>query len=223
MLGSTPVKVSVSTYGSGKGAVLLKVHDNEQTAEEAARRILEEIGGQFIKIENESNRYVSFMLGGRERTFDPNRMYTPEGIRSSLQIFNSYSASAAREVLDFGRFVLRLLPDTGMMIAVHNNTDQAYSVLDYSPDAKLSKEAAGVHLNPAKDPDDFVFTTDSAVFSRYRQAGYNVVLQRNRTTTDDGSLSIYYGRASRWYTNIETQFGHFEEQAAMLRVLLHKP
>ena len=50
------------------------------------------------------------------------------------------------------------------------------------------------------------------MFKRIKKQGFNVILQNSVNATDDGSLSIYYGKKDLVYVNIETEKGHLDEQ-----------
>lgn len=221
-LGDTRITVSLSRYSGDSSLVFLCLHDNERTAAEAAKTILKEKGGLLISIDNNEERYIDFRLSGRKHRFDPNRIFTPTGIRETLKLFNSHSPAAVRELRDFATFLLGLLPDSSLLIAVHNNTDGKYSINDYLPSGRLRGDVLRAHPNYDMDEDDFVFTTDTSVYRMYADSNINVVLQHNRQATDDGSLSIYYGRRNISYTNIEAEHGHLEEQVRMIRALISR-
>jgi hypothetical protein len=57
------------------------------------------------------------------------------------------------------------------------------------------------------------------MFKRIKKRGFNAVLQNSVNTTDDGSLSIYYGKKNLVYVNIETEKGNLDEQVEMLNAL----
>jgi hypothetical protein len=218
-LGTTGVTLRKTTFDSSGAWFFIRLHDDEVTAEAAALHFLEQHGGTLLTIENKNNRFIRFAVNGRKYQFDPNRMFTKAGIRSNLQLLNSKFAAAQQHVERFGNFVLRLVPDTALVIAVHNNTEGRYSIRSYTSDPVLKRNAAAVHINPAHDSDDFFITTDDALFKKLREANYNCVLQNNETATDDGSLSIYYDRQGRRYINVEAQAGHLAQQKEMIHAL----
>lgn len=219
-LGDTALTLHMYTYGERDFPVLLKLHDNEQTAEAAGRRFLEAEGGRMIVLGNGGRRLVRFPLGGRYHQIDPNRMFSAAGIESTLRLYAGHTEEAARAVDSFARTLLRQLPDTGLLVAIHNNTDRNYSISDYLEGGQYASEASAVHIVPGTDTDDFILTTDPALFARYRQAGHNAILQKQPPAVDDGSLSVYYGFARRPYINIETEHAHVEEQSVLLRLLI---
>ena len=104
-----------------------------------------------------------------------------------------------------------------VVIALHNNTEENYSALSYQKGGVYADDAEEVFIKHGSDPDDFFFVTERAVFDALRRRAYNVVLQDNRRATDDGSLSVYCGRAGVRYINVEAQDGHLDQQVAMLR------
>jgi hypothetical protein len=222
-LGETEIFITMSNYGAEpKNLFLLQLHHNEETAGQAADRFLRENGGSFLSIHNRGNRLIEFTLEGKKFRFDPNRMFTPLGIRNSLEKLSGFSPEAAKEIERFADKLLSLLPDSALVIAVHNNTDEAYSVMDYGAGRALRKDAARVHFSRTMDPDDFVFTTDAGFFDRCVSEGISVVLQDNEAVTNDGSLSVLFGKKKRPYVNIEAQHGHLEEQLKMLKAILRE-
>lgn len=218
-LGNRQVVLERRTYDSLQPWFLLRLHHNETTAGRAAAAFLERKGGRLLEVDNGGGRNISFGLEGRQFTFDPNRMFTPAGIAASLGLYSTFLPAAAAEVEKLGAFVLAQLPDSATVVAVHNNTDNHYSILSYVEDTAYRNDAAHLHINYSLDADNFFLTTDSTVFHYLKELNYNVVLQHNGAARDDGSLSVWMGRQNRRYVNVEAQFGHLEAQTEMLHVL----
>ena len=129
---------------------------------------------------------------------------------------------AAEQVVErFARDLLSIyaIERADVVIALHNNTEGHYSALSYDKGGELASDAAAVFIKDGSDPDDFFFVTERAVFDALRRRGFNVVFQDNRRVTDDGSLSVYCGRAGVRYINVEAQHGHRDQQVAMLLAL----
>jgi hypothetical protein len=84
------------------------------------------------------------------------------------------------------------------------------------------KDAVAVNKNDSQDPDNFFFTTDRRLSRSLSAAGYNVVFQNNKKATDDGSLSIYYGRRSKSYINIEAENGMLQLQERMIESVVRR-
>ena len=221
-LGSTPITIKTSTYRNSSNLVFIQLHDNEQTAERAARKVLEQQDGVLLHIENKSKRTISFSLKGKKYVFDPNRMFTKKGVRESLQKLSTYNSAAATEVHEFAQAVLNLIPDKAIIIALHNNTNENYSILSYDTERLLKQSTKTTYRNKAHDEDNFFITTDEKIFSVLKKKGYNTVLQNNSRAYDDGSLSVYMGRQNRMYVNVEAQHGHLEQQIEMIEVVLEE-
>lgn len=219
--GEKKLTLTSTTYTTGIPIHLLQLHSNETTAGEVARKISAELGIDFLRIENNNQRLIEFHLQSAAYRFDPNRIFSTRGIVASLQKLSQYSEDAFQAIFYFREFLLGLIDKDKIMVAVHNNTDGAFSLADYQ-----KAETGLVHQNPALDADDFFITTDSLIFSRLKAANFNVVLEYRDALADDGSLSIYSARNNLHYVNVEAQHGHAKEQEEMLRALvgiLHKP
>lgn len=196
----------------------VQLHHNEQTAEQAAISYLQHNGGVLISIENKGERNISFRLHGKLYTFDPNRMFTRAGIRSSLKLYGRYTNDAEDLVYRFAQFVLSKLPQDQPLIAVHNNTDNNYSVQSYLYNAGYRREAKEVIKHQQQDADNFFITTDSSLHAFLSAQKFNSVLL-NPSAKDDGSLSYYYSKLQKPYINIEAQEGHLTQQVKMVETV----
>ncbi len=220
-LGERTMPIKVSQYGEAKGYVCINLHDNETTSVAAARSILELRGGTLIKIENNRQRVVRFRLRGVTYAFDPNRIFSRTGIEQSLKENGRISEPAIGEVEKFAQRLLELLPETlDCIIALHNNTEEAYSVRSYLPGGDRAKDAKDVFAAAGQDVDDIIFTTDHRLFRAMADHDYNCIWQDNEQVKRDGSLSVYCGETKRKYVNIETQHGRTNQYMEMLEKLL---
>ncbi len=204
------------------GLTYLNLHDNENTAVEATRSFLRERGGMLFELNHTGERYVTFKLDDSTFTVDPNRIFTDRGIDSTLMRHGHASPRARSAVRSFADALLHRIDydELAVIVAVHNNSDNAYSVLSYAAEGGvLAGDARLVHIEVDEDPDDFYFVTSEVLFDELRRRGSNVVLQDNRLASDDGSLSVLAGREGVAYVNIEAEHGHFEEQRAMIATL----
>lgn len=218
---SKKLPIRISQFGPACHIICLNLHDNETTSVIAARSILEKQGGKLIKIENQGQRLIRFALQGRQFAFDPNSTFSRTGIEKSLKENGPFSEAALNLVEQFGHRLLELIPDSaGCVIALHNNTNGAYSVNSYLPGGERRHDAAAVHISPGQDPDDMIFTTDRGIFYKIAAAGFNAVLQDNLQATEDGSLSVYCGKYSRCYVNLETEHGKISQYTKMFEKLL---
>lgn len=220
-LGNRQIPIKTLKYGKNKDIVMISLHDDETTGVEAAKKVLEKTGGFLIKIENNNERYITFSHKGKTLRFDPNRIFTRTGIRSTLLEQNNYGTDATIKAVDgFAKFLLRKIPPTRTLIALHNNDDDGLSVITYMQGGHHEKDVVTVNKNEAHDPDNFFLTTDQRLFRSLRSAGYNVIFQNNKKAKDDGSLSINYGRRRKSYVNIEAKTGMIRMQEKMIETVM---
>jgi len=221
-LGDKTISFKVIQYGQSVNTCCINVHDNEKTAVEAARSLLEQQGGVLIKIDNNAQRIISFPFKGVVYSFDPNRIFSASGIRLTLKAKGKINPLAITEVEKFAAHLLQLVPDSAScIVALHNNTDGDYSVKSYLVGGKRHNDAKEVHEDSWQDVDDIALTTDEVLFNKMSALGYNSILQDNVKVDKDGSLSVYYGELNKRYINIETQFGKTIQYKEMLGKLLN--
>lgn len=220
-IGENNLPVKVLQYGDIKDIVCLNLHDNERTSVQAAKSILEETGGTLIKIENNGQRIIRFRLKGAYYSFDPNRIFSRAGIEQTLHENKKISHEAIEEVEKFSKQLLALITDsTSCLIALHNNTEQAFSIKSYLPGHDRQFDAKAVYADSLQDVDDIILTTDSLLYQKMADNHYNSIWQDNDNAKKDGSLSIFFGEQKRRYINIETQHGKMKQYREMLKKLL---
>jgi hypothetical protein len=113
-----------------------------------------------------------------------------------------------------------LIPEkTECIIALHNNTPNLFSALEYTPGNKRAADSKKVYINPKEDTDDFFLTTDNPLYEKLADKGYNSILQDNKNCTEDGSLSVYCGKKNIRYVNCETEHGKTEQYYQMMKAL----
>jgi hypothetical protein len=219
-LGETTVDVVISERPGSKH-LFCNLHDDENTAVEAGLVALRRSGGRLVELKHGGPRDLSFRLDGATFVVDPNRIFTAEGARRTLAKSSRRTPEAERAVERFARDLLSVyaIERADVVIALHNNTEGHYSALSYEKGGVFASDASAVFIKEGSDPDDFFFVTEAAAFDALRRRGYNVVLQDNRRVTDDGSLSVYCGRAGVRYINVEAQHGHLEQQVGMILAL----
>lgn len=217
-LGTTPIKLIKRTYHKPSPLFFIQLHDDEITAKKAAIALLEQYGGQLLSIENNGVRNISFQLNNQFFTIDPNRMFSDSGLAATLKLLSKPDTVALQAARGFAQFFLSYLPDSAIIVAVHNNTNEKYSVLSYDT-LPLKNEAAAVTINSNHDKDDFILTTDSTIYNFYKTEMTNAILQREELYTDDGSLSIFLGKKKRPYINVEAEHGHGLQQIMLIEKL----
>lgn len=219
ILGTTKINTQRIYFPGEDSVQLVLLHHNENTARNVAVDVLKNTGGFLLTIENGGERLIKFKHKKKMFSFDPNRIFTPQGRRQTLYRNGLHTPGSENLLAGFAAHLLKLI-DTSIVISMHNNTDGAYSVKSYDAGGVYSKDAALMHINPSLDADNFFLTTDSSIYEHIKTLDYNVVLQHNQHAVDDGSLSVYCGKAGLPYINIEAQHGHAQEQAEMLQAIL---
>ncbi|MBM3416721.1 MAG: hypothetical protein FJY20_09815 [Bacteroidetes bacterium] len=220
-LGDRTIPLKLIQYGPVSDIFCFNMHDNETTSVNAARSVLELRGGTLLKIENNEQRLVKFRLRGVFYAFDPNRIFSKTGIEQTLEENGKVSPEAVVEVEKFALRLLQLVPaGIACIIALHNNTEGAWSVKSYLSGGDRQKDAREVYTGSSQDEDDIVFTTDRLIFEKMAASGYNSILQDNEKARKDGSLSVYFGEQNRPNVNIETEHGHTGQYRQMLEKLL---
>ncbi|WP_412060200.1 hypothetical protein [Rubrivirga sp. IMCC45206] len=200
----------------------LNLHDDESTSVEAALAVVRELGGRVVELRHSGERNLTFAVGGATFRADPNRVFTDAGRRRTLASLSAATpaALAALEAFADSALAVYAAVPAGVVLTLHNNTDDNYSARSYAPGGEYASDAAAVTVHPGTDPDDFFFVTDRALYDALAEAGFNAVLQDNDAATDDGSLSVWAARRGVPYVNVEAQHGHVEAQAQMIRALV---
>ncbi len=220
-LGERILPISTMQFGIKKDIVCINLHDNETTSVEAAKIVLASRGGILIKIYNDNERVIRFRLRGENYSFDPNRIFSRTGIEESLKENGPVHPKAVEEIEKLAERVLELFPEkNSCVIALHNNTEEAYSIKLYLPGMERQNDAEAVRQQPGQDVDDFAFTTDRLIYTGMAESGYNSILQNNISVKQDGSLSVYCGEKNIRYVNIETEHGHLNQYVEMLNRLI---
>ncbi|CAM4485753.1 MAG: hypothetical protein LEGION0403_FIIPPAGN_00326 [Legionella sp.] len=208
MVGDEKVEIK---HTVGRGKTFIHVHHNEQTALKAAQAVVKKEGGSLITLVHSGGRNIVFNLRNKRYEFDPNRIYTDNGIKKTLTGLSQYSPEAHREVKKLADKIKQILPK-GKVVAVHNNA--SYSLKDYLPGNSLQHDAQAIHMLPRNYYRNFYLVTKISDFLRLKSKGYNGILQKS-TATDDGSLSIYLAKND--YINVEAGYDQLIEQIKMLQ------
>lgn len=218
--GSAQIELVRYTATNGQQLTFLNVHEDEQTSIQALQKLALENPINYCYLKHNGERRIQFSVNDSSYSIDPNRMFTEEGRRKTLEDGGYSSLAAERELQNFAESFLQLLPNTEVMVALHNNTPDKYSIQSYMPDSSEVQNTGQLYINPEMDPDDFIYTTDSLLFNLFRDHGVNAILQDASEFVDDGSLSVYCGMKKMRYVNIETEHGHLEKQVELLELLL---
>jgi hypothetical protein len=147
-------------------------------------------------------------------------MFTRDGIDRDLKRFSVPRPGDSDRIEAFAQlYVNRYLQSAKLIVALHNNTPGALSILSYKKGGSECGATREVYDAPGKDPDDFFLVTESAHYEGLKKRGFNVVLQKAQAP-DDGSLSVYCGRKGMAYINVEAGFGAATVQREMIQAVL---
>jgi hypothetical protein len=212
------IRITTSMWGTSD-VVYINLHENEQTAVEAAREVLCCTCGTLIELKSKGGRLISFGHDNQIYTFDPNRIFTRTGIQRTLKEYGPFSEMAAQIVGDLAATIIRQIQmhHPRLVVALHNTTGD-YSIESYLAGGICENDMEDIFVNHSYSKADFFFTTSRSHFERIKEEKYNVILQHNKRMLDDGSLSVYCaGRIP--YINVEALHGHRQEQLQMLEFI----
>lgn len=198
--------------------VLVSLHNDEYTASEAARKFIQEEGGTYLEVLNNNERNIDFTLFDKEMTVDPNNIFTPKGRWMDLAANRKTDHIISQQISEFANYIIAEIPQNKAIISLHNNTEDAYTIDMYAKGGSLANNARFVYQNTEMDENDFVLTTDKAVFEKLKEKKINVVFQPYNAK-DNGSLNIYCAKTKRTYIGIETQVGHSAEQEKIVETV----
>lgn len=206
------------------GVLMYNMHDNENTSALAGRIISQKYGGEYFEILHTGKRFFSFAHGEDSVHIDPNRIYTDAGIWLQLEKNKITDTLIFDSIAMWRDSILSLLQidQRELVVALHNNTDKNYSFKSYTPGEEFENEAEALYKGKYRDKDDFYFVTDPDILHTLAKGRYHIVMQNNALMTDDGSLSVYCGKAGIPYINVEAQHGHLARQVKMLIFVFQK-
>jgi hypothetical protein len=216
-MGDGYIKIKTAQYGESSGIVFINLHHDESTSVNATISQLESQGGLFIQLDNGNKRNIRFKLDGRYYSFDPNRIFSREGIIQTLTYFGRINNRAIVEIEKLAdRLLLLIPPKPSCIIALHNNTDGKFSIESYLPGKERATDAKSVYVSREQDPDDIFLTTDSILYTNLSNENYNVIWENKETVRKDGSLSVYCGERNIRYLNCETEHGKTSQYEKMI-------
>ena len=189
----------------------LWIHGDETTARDVLDAHLKTWKGKALLVQNDTR-----VIRSGAMTFDPNRMFTAEGLERNLRRLHPEASDAERARIhklvakDREKLLRELTPPKGGLLTVMHNNSRGYSVKD---EVEISNE---VSLPMPDAPNDFLLCTDPGDFEILKRSPFNVVLQNAPKGEDDGSFSRLAAARKIRYLNIEAAMGRAEAQRAML-------
>jgi hypothetical protein len=220
-LGSHFIQLQTHYYNNYSSSIyFINLHENEFNSIKATHTYLARKKGIFLHLSHSDSgsRFIDFIYKGEHYKFDPNRIFTPEGRKKSLRLLSKYSPEADSIVATFAAGLLQQMASAKLVIAVHNNTDEKYSIKSYIEGDTEALNTERLYINPAMDADDFIITTEENIFSFVKSQNRNVILHKT-DGVNDGSLAYYCASQDIPYVNIETQDTHYEEHLKYLNLL----
>jgi hypothetical protein len=232
-------KIKIYTFeepeqGNSKFYTYLNVHYNETTSVTAAKKVVQQHGGRIFVVTNpQDRRNLKFSSEGQSFEVDPNRIFTDRGIHDSLIKWSNRAPEHA--IVALQQYRERYLEFTGLTqnstetaIALHNNTNDSFSLASFLPGGSDEASAQRVHQSRkagsiSHDLDDFFYLTDATQYEVISARDNNSVLQNNEAVLDDGSLSVWSGRNNVRYVNVEAENGHESIQYQQLLELQQLP
>lgn len=210
-------KIEVRIHKNGNGPVFFNMHDDENTSSMAMLQILQNNPGTYIELLHTGARNISFKKGRRSYTFDPNRIYTDEGIKATLERGGRFDQKGLKEVRNFAHKLLDIVLEESpnYIFTLHNNTPENLTVYSFAPGREYQNDAAYIFADTTMDHDDFVLVTTRIMYDFFSASNINTVLQ-NQNPTNDGSLSVWAALNNIPYLNIEAEHGHIEQQKQLI-------
>ncbi|MFC1522547.1 hypothetical protein ACFL6Y_09075, partial [Elusimicrobiota bacterium] len=193
LIGETEVKIRVLDSQDSNPIVYFNMHDDENTAVKAAEKTVREHGGRLVELKHSGKREVAFKIGKKNYSFDPNRIFTEQGLKDKIKpkTKNKEVLSAVR---DFAMILIdgeSFLKGSRAIVTVHNNTPDKFSIKSFQTGGAYASDAEMAYSNRGRDHDDFFYVNNREIFDYLKGKGYNVLLQDNKRVKNDGSLSAY--------------------------------
>ena len=216
--GERVVALAKHTTAVDQPYVLLSLHNDEYTASEAARKFITEQGGSYLELLNNNERNIDFSLFDKQMTVDPNNIFTPKGRWSDLAANQKTDHIISQQLNEFAKFIIDEIPVEKAILSLHNNIANANTIDLYTKGTYSGKNAHLVYQNPEMDSNDYIVTTDKAIFEKLKEKKISVVFQPY-SAKDNGSLSVFCAKTKRTYIGIETQSGHAIEQEQLIEAV----
>ena len=144
------VEVVTYNFGDHPQWLLCNVHDDENTSVQAGLKALAARSGRLVELKHSGEREIVFQIGGTEYRCDPNRIFTPVGVKATLEKLSGYNEQAETEVTRLGQMLIEhyQVDQVTAVIALHNNTEGRYAATSYVKGQEYEKEASAIHLIP---------------------------------------------------------------------------
>ena len=101
-LGDSTIYAVMYKLGTDE-VVYFNMHDDENTAVEAAKRTIKRYGGCFVELKAQGTRLITFSKDKQSYTFDPNRVFTEHGVEETLKKNGKYSETAKEILMQYAK------------------------------------------------------------------------------------------------------------------------
>ncbi|MBA5249869.1 MAG: LD-carboxypeptidase [Gammaproteobacteria bacterium] len=212
-IGESTVMIEV-IQSNDAGLVFFHPHEDEKTSYKEVKKLIKQYGGKLVSIKQHGKRLIEVEYQGKHYMFDPNRMFTPQGIKDTLIKYSSFHKQVAKDIQNFADRIASLVLGR-LVIAVHNNYDKGYNISSY----KNSDKVKYYYQNPKQGTGEFFYTTNTPFFNFAKVAGYNAVVQ-SKSVANDGSFSVYAELKEVEYINLEVKRGEDSLEQEMLLFIM---
>jgi hypothetical protein len=200
--------------------IFLVIHDDENSSSEVGYATMLQYNASLLEMKNDNKYIFDLFLDSVNYRFNPNRVFSLNGIESALSQFGPCNDLVVASIDDFGRQVAgAFFLEPEFIVALHNNGNKGFSIKSYLTDSVHASFADSVFVNPKRDPDDFFYVNDPVHYTYLKNKGFNIVLQKTTGFRDDGSLSVWCQQRRIPYINIEAEHGHHKQQLEMLEAI----
>ncbi|HOJ50789.1 MAG TPA: hypothetical protein PKW55_08260 [Spirochaetota bacterium] len=206
--------------------IFVAIHNNERDAIKTLRLAVENYGGKgfiFINRSRPGQRIIRVKKGRVSFLYDPNRIFSLEGIIETLKYYNSHFYYIKNYAIKYLRKIsVMIIKELGIVqnsnsyiISLHNNiktSDLSVKLFERSKYKVIIKKPL--------ESKNFVLVNDKKLFERLSELDINVVFFQGKY--NDGSLGYFCTKNNYKYINIETRFGEFEKQVEILKKVINK-
>lgn len=218
-------QLQVINYPAGASDLFFfHMHINETDAKAAGEEAVAKIGGTFMALHHFSGaRNMRVKIGTRTYEFDPNRIFTANGLLERTQPRPTpQDLAELQKFVDWVKRNIRLgiaQRSRPMVTALHNNTDDdthgpLLSIL--TEKELLGIDNQDVHANPTWDIDNFYIATLPSTYQTLVGATSPNISLRLPRPRDIGYLSNWMILDRIEYINVETQIGRPVENLKMV-------
>ena len=154
--------ITLKSFESNSNIYFINVHENESTSLETVKKFILTNEGTLLYLKYKQTRNISLDCMGKNYSFDPNRIFSDSGRKNSILKLSGYSNDYADSIVKlFADSFLKRIINPEQIIAMHNNSDNNYSIKSYIKGGSEYQNAAKVYINKKADIDDFIFTTNN--------------------------------------------------------------